>query len=108
MERSCFWPFQVVAYSITVLLVLSMSVILSGWFTVRMRHIINRLKIESQRTASKTKEVALERRRVDRLLNELIPSMIATQFKVFIPLTFNLSTMQHNGRGGLVVNAQDS
>jgi Heme NO binding associated len=62
--------------------VISMSLVLSGWHTLRMRRIVDRLSVESTRTASKTQEVAFERRRVDRLLNEMMPPSIATQLKV--------------------------
>jgi hypothetical protein len=47
-----------------------------------MRRIVSRLAVESQHTAAKTQEVAFERRRVDRLLNEMMPPSISAQLKV--------------------------
>jgi len=55
---------------------------LSVWYSVRTRHVISQLETASRRTLEKSAAVTVERKRSDRILNQLLPRSVVVQLKV--------------------------
>ena len=69
--------------------VTTLGVVLSVWYTVRTRHVMNELETASLDTLDKSAAVDAERKRSDRILHQLMPPAIVQQLKVGCPLAYH-------------------
>ena len=71
-------------YSVVMVTVTMLCVVLSVWYSVRTRHVISQLETASRQTLDKSAAVSAERKRADRILNQMMPQSVILELKVGI------------------------